>query len=109
MPATPALPPADIGRIKPAFTCPLPIVFAATAGPGGGPASGGGELEDSDGSELKKLELLEQPANNVPAVASRPASARRRDSFATAGWSGISADNALLLTTIFAAAFGVAD
>jgi hypothetical protein len=108
MPATPALPPADIGRIRPAFTCPLPIVLAATAGPGGGPPPGGGELEFSDGSELKKLELLEQPANSVPAVA-RPASARRRDSFATAGWSGISPDNALLLTTIYAATFGIAD
>jgi hypothetical protein len=87
----------------------LPIVLAATAGPGGGPPSGGGEFEDSDGSELKKLELLEQPANSVPAVASKPVSVRRRDSFATAGWSGISTDNALFLTTIFAATFGIAD
>jgi hypothetical protein len=109
MPATPALPPADIGRIRPAFTWPVPIVLAATAGPGGGPPSGGGALEDSDGSELKKLELFEHAANSVPAVPSKPASKRRRDGVATGVWSGISTGNALLLTTVFATAFGIAD
>jgi hypothetical protein len=87
----------------------VPIVLAATAGPGGGPPSGGGALEDSDGSELKKLELFEQPANNVPVVPSKPASNRRRDGVATGVRSGISAGNALLLTTVFATASGIAD
>jgi hypothetical protein len=94
--------------MRPAFTWPVPIVLAATAGPGGGPPSGGGALEDSDGSELKKLELFEHAANSVPAVPSKPASKRRRDGVATGVRSGISAGNALLLTTVFATAFSIA-
>jgi hypothetical protein len=86
----------------------VPIVLAATAGPGGGPPSGG-ELEDSDGSELKKLELFEQPADTMPVVASKPASQRRRDGVATGVRSGISAGNAVLLTTVFATTSGIAD
>src|ERR1700744_1755964 len=34
--ATPALPEADIGRIKPTLTCPLPIDEGCCAGPAGG-------------------------------------------------------------------------
>jgi hypothetical protein len=58
---------------------------------------------------LKKLELPEQPPNSVPVVASKPASKRRRDSVATGVRSGISAGNALLLTTVFAITLGIAD
>jgi hypothetical protein len=48
--------------------------------------------------EFSTLELLEQPANTVPAVVSRPAKARRREGNATGPWSGISADTVVLLT-----------
>src|SRR5208282_4317940 len=90
-PARPALPPADSGRIRAAFTSPVPIVA-----PGACALCGG--LADMNGSEFRKLELPEQPASRVPAVASRPARERRRDSRATDARSGISADTAVLLT-----------
>jgi transcription elongation factor len=72
--------------------------------PGAACADCGGGLEDRGGSELKKLELPEQPASRVPAVASKPASERRRVGNATGAWGGISADTAVLLTTALSAA-----
>jgi hypothetical protein len=80
------------------------MIFPAEACCGGGtgapPSCGGGGLEDEkDGSELKKLELPEQPPSSTPAVPSKPASERRRVSIATGAWSGISPGKMGLLTT----------
>ena len=64
--ATPALPRADSGRIRPTLTWPVPIVA-----PGGACALCGGG--DGDVNELSRLELPEQPANSALAGAASPA------------------------------------
>ncbi len=66
-PATPALPGADSGRMSPALTWPVPMVA-----PGGACELCGAGVDD------RVLRILEQPASNAPAVASRPAIERRR-------------------------------
>src|SRR6516225_1319017 len=90
-PATPALPVADSGRIRPTLTSPVPMVA-----PGGAGAPWGGGVGEVN--ELRRLELPEQPASSVAAVDSKPVTTRRRDGNATGPWSGISADTAVLLT-----------
>ena len=69
-PATPALPGAVKGRIKAALTWPVPMV--APCGAWALCCAAGGGVEE------KYWELPEQPANSVPAVASKPAIERRR-------------------------------
>src|SRR5262249_47977794 len=86
-PATPALPGADSGRMSPAFTWPPPIVALCGAW-----APCGGDADDSD------CKLCEQPATSVPAVASRPAVARRRVGKAAESLTCTSADTAVLPT-----------
>ena len=66
-PASPALPGADKGRIRPTLICPVPMVA-----PGGTCELCGAGVVD------KYCELPEQPVNNAPAVASKPTIERRR-------------------------------
>src|SRR5579859_2519188 len=91
-PASPALPPADSGRISATLTWPVPIVVPAS---GGGAAAGGG-LDEKKLELEKMLELLEQPPSNAAVLASKPASERRRDSLAADGRTCNSADNTVL-------------
>src|SRR6185369_841442 len=97
-PASPALPPAEIGRMSAAFTSPTPTVPAGA--PPGAPPGGGASVVCGGGGDVdwKKLELPVQPARNTPAVAIRPASERRRDSKAADGRTGNCAGTAVLLT-----------
>src|ERR1700733_6620572 len=88
-PATPALPPAESGRMSAMRTWPVPSVDSGT----GGPAGAGGD-DESDGSEEKP----EHPPSTAPVAASRPASQRRRVSMTTNPLTGNSADKAVLLT-----------
>ncbi len=66
-PASPALPGADNGRIRPALTWPVPMVA-----PGGACALCGAGVVD------KYCEFPEQSVSSAPAVASKPAIERRR-------------------------------
>ncbi len=91
-PATPALPPADSGRMSAIRTWPVPIVVSATGGPAGACGSAEG---DSDGIE-ENVEP-EQPASTAPDAANRPNSEWRRVSNPDP-LTGIPADKAALLT-----------
>ena len=78
----------------------FPAEACCVGGGGGAPPSCGGGLDEPNvGSELKKLELPEQPPSNRPAVPSRPASERRRVSMATGARSGSSPGKMVSLTT----------
>ena len=66
-PASPALPGADRGRIRPTLTWPVPMVA-----PGGACELCGPGVVD------KYWEFPEQPVNSAPAVASKPVIERRR-------------------------------
>jgi hypothetical protein len=88
-PATPALPLAVNGRMSAALTAPVPIVA-----PGGTWALCG----DGGGVVDRKLELPEQPARSVPAVASKLAIVRRRVGNAADARPCNSAHTAVLLT-----------
>ncbi len=90
-PARPALPPADSGRISPTLTWPVPMRRRRAA-------AWRALRRRDDVGVTESCELPEQPASSVPAVASKPASARRRDGMAAGAWTGNSADTAVLLT-----------
>jgi hypothetical protein len=80
--------------MRAALTSPAPTV---PPGPGGGASVVCGCV-CGVGVDWKKVEFPEQPARNTPAVASRPATDRRRDGRVADSRTGNSADTAVLLT-----------